>query len=394
MRKLASIQKIKSLTPIKDADKIELATVLGWHVIVSKNDGFKVGDKVVYFEIDSILPDIPEFEFLKKRTKLRVKTIKLRGVISQGLIISIEQARKIASDFGMPLNDELKVGDDISNNLKVEKYEEYEDEIFESSSKKSKNPLMRFAWYRKLFAKPKVKKEFPSDCVSITDEPRIQTLSEEFEKWRDEKIPFTITEKCDGMSATYVLKKGKKKWFGLKDGWEFIVASRKLYVGEDDSAYWKMARKYKIEEQLKRFYSYLIRRGYRPNEIKAVALQGEICGPKIQSNRLKLSSTDLFIFNICITYFDGKQEKLNPTNAFINSGIKMGEIFHNMKFVPNINMKDDVNTLPNTIDELIDFSKGNYSIWNVPREGLVFRNYEHNISFKVINPDYLIRYDC
>lgn len=65
-----------------------------------------------------------------------------------------------------------------------------------------------------------------------------------------------------------------------------------------------------------------------------------------------------------------------------------------MKFVPNINMKDDVNTLPNTIDELIDFSKGNYSIWNVPREGLVFRNYEHNISFKVINPDYLIKYDC
>lgn len=394
MRKLASIQKIKSLTPIQDADKIELATVLGWHVIVSKNDGFKVGDKVVYFEIDSILPDIPEFEFLKKRTKLRVKTIKLRGVISQGLVISIEQARKIASVFGMPLSDELKVGDDISANLKVEKYEEYEDEIFESSSKKHENPLMRFAWYRKLFAKPRVKKEFPSDCVSITDEPRIQTLSEEFEKWRDEKIPFTITEKYDGMSATYVLKKGKKKWFGLKDSWEFIVASRRLYVGENDSDYWKMARKYKIEEQLKRFYSYLIRRGYRPNEIKAVAIQGEICGPKIQSNRLKLSSTDLFIFNICITYFDGKQEKLNPINTFIDSGIKMGEIFHNMKFVPNINIKDDVNALPNTIDELIDFSKGNYSIWNVPREGLVFRNYDYNISFKVINPDYLIRYDC
>lgn len=394
MRKLASIQKIKSLTPIKDADKIELATVLGWHVIVSKNDGFKVGDKVVYFEIDSILPNIPEFEFLKKRTNLRVKTIKLRGVISQGLVISIEQARKIASDFGMPLNDELKVGDDISANLKVEKYEEYEDEIFESSSKKRENPLMKFAWYRKLFAKPKVKKEFPSDCVSITDEPRIQTLSEEFEKWRDEKIPFTITEKCDGMSATYVLKKGKKKWFGLKDSWEFIVASRRLYVGENDSDYWKMVRKYKIEEQLKRFYLYLIRRGYRPDEIKAVAIQGEICGPKIQANRLKLSSTDLFIFNICVTYFNGKQEKLNPTNAFIDSGIKMGEIFHNMKFVPNINMKDNVNTLPNTIDELIDFSKGNYSIWNVPREGLVFRNYEKDISFKAINPDYLIKHDC
>ena len=84
MRKLASIQKIVSLEPIKDADKIEKATVLGWELVVAKKDNFKVGDLVVYCEVDSILPDKPEFEFLRER-KFRIKTIKLRGQVSQGI---------------------------------------------------------------------------------------------------------------------------------------------------------------------------------------------------------------------------------------------------------------------------------------------------------------------
>src|SRR5512133_1532260 len=82
-RKLASIQKIVSLTPIEGADKIEVATVLGWNVVVKKGD-FKVGDACVYIEIDSILPDRPEFEFLRER-KFRIKTIRLKGQVSQGI---------------------------------------------------------------------------------------------------------------------------------------------------------------------------------------------------------------------------------------------------------------------------------------------------------------------
>ena len=85
MRKLASIQIINNIEPIEDANKIEYASVLGWHCVVKK-DEFKVGDKCVYVEIDSILPDNnPEFEFMKDR-KYRVKTIKLRGKVSQGII--------------------------------------------------------------------------------------------------------------------------------------------------------------------------------------------------------------------------------------------------------------------------------------------------------------------
>jgi len=80
-RKLASIQKIVSVSPIEDADRIEIAQVLGWQCVVAKKDNFKAGDLIVYIEIDSIVPERNEFEFLRDR-KFRVKTIKLRKQIS------------------------------------------------------------------------------------------------------------------------------------------------------------------------------------------------------------------------------------------------------------------------------------------------------------------------
>jgi RNA ligase (TIGR02306 family) len=88
MRKLASIQKIVDIRPIDGADKIEVAQVLGWEVVVAKKDEFKVGDLVIYIEIDSIVPDKSEFDFLRDR-KFRVRTIKLRKQVSQGLILPL-----------------------------------------------------------------------------------------------------------------------------------------------------------------------------------------------------------------------------------------------------------------------------------------------------------------
>jgi len=92
MRKLATIQKIKSLEPIPEADKIEKAIVLGWQLVVKKGD-FKVGDYCVYCEIDSVLPERPEYEFLRPR-KFRIKTAKLRGQISQGIANFVRFSRK------------------------------------------------------------------------------------------------------------------------------------------------------------------------------------------------------------------------------------------------------------------------------------------------------------
>ena len=189
------------------------------------------------------------------------------------------------------------------------------------------------------------------------------------------------------MSSTYVIKKSKR-FFGLLDKWEFIVASRRLYVGEDNSVYRQMARKYNIKNKLIEFYYYLIRNGYRPSDINAVGIQGEICGPKIQGNRLGLKNNNLYIFNICVSTTDGKQQKIDPYSPIIQGGIVLHSIFDKMDFV---NKVYDNYTLPNTIDELIEDTKGNYEIFGKPREGLVFRNYYKEISFKAINPEYLVK---
>lgn len=87
-RSLAHIEKIEWIRPIEGADKIALCGVLGWQCVIAKKDDFKVDDKIIYVEIDSVMPELPEFEFLRDR-KFRVRTIKLRGQISMGLILPI-----------------------------------------------------------------------------------------------------------------------------------------------------------------------------------------------------------------------------------------------------------------------------------------------------------------
>src|SRR5574344_1057907 len=95
-RALAHIEKVLDIHPIKDADRIELVTVLGWHVIQAKGT-VRVGDKVIYIEIDSKVPDIPEFGFMRRKD-FKGKTMKMKGVVSQGLIVKLE-------DFGLNAKD-------------------------------------------------------------------------------------------------------------------------------------------------------------------------------------------------------------------------------------------------------------------------------------------------
>ena len=102
MRKLASIQRIKALEPIPDADSIEKATVLGWQLVVKKGE-FQVGDLCVYCEVDCLLPDRPEFEFLKNRGS-RIRTIRLRGQVSQGICFPLS-----ILPAGTPIEEDLEV---------------------------------------------------------------------------------------------------------------------------------------------------------------------------------------------------------------------------------------------------------------------------------------------
>jgi len=274
MRKLASIQKIKTLEPIKDADAIMKATVLGWQLVVKKGE-FEIGDLCVYCEIDSILPDRPEFEFLKTRN-MRIRTIRLRGQVSQGICFPLSI---------LPKDVKPVENMDVTEILKITKYEA---------------PIPAHL-------EGKVKGKFPS-FIPKTDETRVQVLQDLLDKYTG-KI-FYISEKLDGSSATFYHYNG-----------EFGVCSRNLELLEtEDNTLWKLARKLDIENKLK---------SLRGN----FALQAEVIGESIQGNKYKLHGQDLRFFNLFdidkYKYFDFEEfiktlEKLHLTTVpILDTNFKM-----------------------------------------------------------------------
>jgi hypothetical protein len=358
-RKLASIQKITNLEKIEGADKILCASVLGWKVVVGTVDNFKIGDLIVYCECDSIMPEKKEFEFLRER-KFRIKTIKLRGQVSQGICfpIAILPAKYWRPEEGL----------DVTDIIGVKKYDPqaaYEQKEIERLNKINKNRLgkffNRYKWYRNLFNKTG-RIPFPA-FIKKTDEDRIQLFPDICEREKD--TIFEATEKIDGQSATYFILKNKK----LSLIWKpfiFGVCSRNFQlVKEDNSSYWSVFRDYKIKRDIKYFFDIL-------NAKDFIVLQGEIIGPKIQNNKYKLDKYKFYLFNV---FRDNTENNL----ISIMSGISMVPYVKNMK-------------LESTIQETVECAKGKSILSDIPREGLVLRNYEKNISFKVINPDFLLKY--
>ena len=196
-RKLAHIEIIEDIKPIQGADKIEVAKILGWECVIAKKDNFKVGDKIAYIEVDSVLPDKPEYEFLRDR-KFRVRTIKLKGQVSQGLVL--------------PLPDSLKfnlVGTDVTSYFEITKYltPSEREEITQQERKlaneknKLKKFMMRYSWFRKLLLSKKQKSGFPY-LVSKTDEPRCISGDSIL---NTDKGDFTIKEICES-NETFKVK--------------------------------------------------------------------------------------------------------------------------------------------------------------------------------------------
>lgn len=238
MRKLASIQRIKSLEPIEGADAIEKATVLGWQLVVKKGE-FQVGDWVVYCEIDSLLPDRTEFAFLKPRG-MRIRTIRLRGQVSQGICFPLNI---------LPAEVEIQEDLDLTEVLGITKYEP---------------PIPAFL-------SGKVKGKFPS-FIPKTDETRVQVLQKVLDKYRG--VSCYVSEKLDGSSATYYMKDG-----------EFGVCSRNMELYEDEeNSFWKVARELDIEGKLRTLQ-------------KNIAIQGELIGEGIQDNKLRLRGQSVRFFN-------------------------------------------------------------------------------------------------
>ncbi len=355
-RQLASIRRISDIRPIPGADRIVVAQVDGWECVVQK-DEFHVDDLVVYVEVDSVVPERPEFEFLRNR-KFRVRTIKLRGQVSQGLVLPLSILPPGNYADGM----------DVTDIMGITKYDPQAQQEAILLQRQPKMPqgrfakfMMRFKWYRKLFMKPKRRGGFP-DWITKTDETRIQNLPALFNIESRHGTEFSVTEKVDGQSATYYLRRLSKRRF------EFGVCSRNIRLGTpDDSSYWTVARQYNMENVLKRLIG----------DHDTIVLQGEICGSGIQGNKYHINGYELFVFNLIF-----------PDRKCTTAEIaELVEPF-GLKTVPIV---EEGKKLPATIAELVEYSKGYSTVRKEQkREGVVMRNVKSNISFKVINPDFLL----
>jgi RNA ligase (TIGR02306 family) len=339
-RKLATVRKISELRPIDGADKIELAIVDGWQVVVAKDVEHKVGNKVVYCEIDSFLPIRDEFEFLRKSSYkkmgdqegFRLKTIKLRGQVSQGLIlpIGVIPVAQFASAHDLP------EGMDVTEMLGIVKYEP---------------PIPAEL-------AGKVKGLFPS-FLHKTDEERVQNLVKEYGEWKyQSKHKFYVTEKLDGSSATYYINNG-----------EFGVCSRNLELLETEgNTFWKVARELDLENKIKSLG-------------KNICFQGELIGEGIQGNPYKIKGHTVRFY----TGFDiDKRERI----PFINFAVTLQDL--SLDIVPVLN-KEYGFMLPETVEDMLKYAEGKSVLnANTEREGVVVRSMDGTISFKAISNKFLL----
>lgn len=360
MRKLASIKTVANILPIEGKDRIALAIIDGWSVIVQKHQ-FEVGGKCVYVEIDSVLPEKPEFEFLRKNG-FRIKTMKMAGVISQGICFPLSILPEKSSGT-------YEIDEDVTDVIGVKQYERTMDkeraEVVSVPKKKYPQFLMRMAWFRKLVLPKKQAKGFPS-FISKTDETRIQNMPHILH----DKRQWIATEKVDGQSGTFCLVRHKSRIPLVKDKFEYIVCSRNLRLfAKDNSSYWRVSDKYQIENALRNMIG----------DREWIALQGECIAPNVQGNKYRVADADFYVFNLI--YPTGRLDSLTAKNICNQ---------HGMNFVP-ILATDYV--LPDTVNEVLDYAHGKSQLGETLREGIVFRSKDGKHSFKAVDPQFLLKYD-
>ena len=357
VRNLASIRKIDQILPIEGKDRIVLAIVDGWSVIVRK-DEFSTGDLCVYIEIDSVLPEKPEFEFLRSKN-FRIKTMKMAGCISSGICFPLSI---------LPIGD-YHFGDDVTNVLGIKQYTPTMDtgDLPAEFGRRKRYPrfLMRMAWFRRIVLKKCGNTEFPS-FLRKTDETRIQNIPHVLD---DREKEWIATEKIDGQSGTFALRRIKSKIPFIRDRFEYIVCSRtRRLPHHDSSSYWSVSDKYHIESVLREFIG----------ENDYVYIQGEVVGPRIQGNKYNLSEYDLYVFNVGTEM--GRLDSVRAKLVCVDRGMKFVPILEKMR-------------LPETVDEVLQYAHGKSAIGDTLREGVVFRSLDGRESFKAVDPLYLIKYD-
>lgn len=386
MRKLASVQKIGKIIPIPNKDRIVQAMVNGWSVIVGK-DEFHEGDLCVFFEIDSMLPECNTLANILKRGK-RLKTLRMAGVLSQGLALNIDSAKCISAELGTKFPANLEFDMDLTDVLKITKWEEGTEDGLKDDNKKSKSfGIVNFI--KKLFGVKEQTDAFPSQYgVSKTDEERVENLLAQAEEWSNLGLEFERTMKMDGQSTTWIIEK-----IGLfSTKFKHVMASRNRTIIESSDDYERFTN---VAETTGIFYfleglywrlsahecggNIELSNALINSDIKSIAVQAELCGPKIQKNRIGLNSNTLYIFNLIIKTNKGVY-KFNPHKV-------MSVELPNIKLVPDLGKTK--------IDKNIQWFYDDVSQFKYPTNGLaegaVYRNYERGISFKCVNPDYLIK---
>ena len=388
-RVLVSIKKIDKIEPLTlksgETARSVLAFIGGWKATVGANE-FNVGDLVVFAETDSVFPVEERWAFLE-RHKYRIKTQKYgnlirpngEAVISQGLILPMDV---------LPAGNTYKEGDDVTKVLGVIHAPESDEDEFADNAEFGKdkakvvrfkkwmpakmfNALMRYEWFRKMAIPPKEPKGFVRE-VSKTDEERIQNCGNVV----NADTLWTLTEKVDGTSSTFRLKRKQTgflaKLFG-KDVFDFAVCTRnnRLNTPNNTSVQWVMAKKYKIYEALKKIIG----------NNDWVAIQGEAAGPKIQKNRQGLKVNRLFVFNLI--YPTGRVKSVEAAEIIKKVGLE---------WVPIIATGVDIHG--KTEEDLLNMANGKSALNpDKLREGIVFRaeNPDMDLSFKAVSPEYCLK---
>lgn len=384
-RALAYIVKVDEIRPIPNYDRVEHARTNGWWCVVKIGE-LSVGDKAVYFEVDSQVPsDDERFSFLEAK-HYKIKTQKMCKVYSQGLLMPISLFPEIA---------DKEVGEDVTKALRVtyavaednarkanrvnpdSKYKQMAARHPKFFQRKLVRKLMHTKWGKKIlflfFGNKKDKPlQFPTHFPFIhkTDEERCENMP-----WvLGYKRPLVVTEKLDGTSSTYIMeRKGRRRF-------EFYVLSRNVRQVDIDqkcfheyNIYWAMAIKYAIREHLEEYLN-------KHPDLKYVCIQGESVG-NVQKNPLKLTDDDLYVFNF-IRSDVGRLASEDARDIVESWG---------MKFVPIL---DTHYYVPNDMEEFKQYATAKSAINpNVFREGIVLRDPMSDLSFKNVSREYLLKHN-
>jgi RNA ligase (TIGR02306 family) len=331
MRSLVTIQRVKAILPIANSDFLEAAQVMGWQCVVKKSE-FKAGDLGVYFEVDSFLPIDPRYEFLRTSSYrdnvdngqgFRIRTVKMRGELSQGLLLPLAQFPELAG---------LRENEDVTEKLGVKKW--YIPEVATAGGT--------------------IIGERPNG-IPASDEIRIQSALELLDQLQGK--PYYITTKMDGTSGIVYYIDGK-----------IGCCSRNMEIKDEESAlYWMPVYKYGLKEKLVKYG-------------KNIVLTGEICGPGIQKNKLRLSGCEWYVFDVK----DWDSGSYMPYDQALKICASLG--------LPTVPLEEQGDHFDYTLETLLEKAKGKYPS-GLDKEGIVVRDVmsPKGISFKVLNNDALLK---